>query len=72
MLLLNCVFERFCDQCMETYGLDPAHYYTAPSRAWSATLKVSGCKLELITEDNAEAYLFIEFLHLSDIQLDGD
>jgi len=45
---------------METYGLDPAHYYTAPGLAWSAALKVSKCKLELITEDNAEAYLFME------------
>lgn len=60
VLLLNCVFERFRDQCMETYGLDPAHYYTAPGLAWSAALKVSDCKLELITGDNAEAYLFIE------------
>lgn len=60
VLLLNGVFERFRDQCMDTYGLDPAHFYTCPGLAWSAALKVSGCKLELITEDNAEAYLFIE------------
>ncbi|VDI45057.1 Hypothetical predicted protein [Mytilus galloprovincialis] len=60
VLLLNCVFERFRDQCMEIYGLDPAHFYTCPGLAWSAALKVAKCKLELITEDNAEAYLFIE------------
>lgn len=76
VLLLNCVFERFRDQCMETYGLDPAHYYTAPGLAWSAALKVSDCKLELITGDNAEAYLFIESGlrggNLSDFKSDGN
>jgi len=45
---------------MKTYGLDQAHFYTSPGLAWSSALKLSKCRLELITEDNAEAYLFIE------------
>lgn len=60
VLLLRCVFERFRDQCMLTYGLDPAHYYTSPGLSWSAALKVTKCQIEVITEDNAEAYLFFE------------
>ena len=60
VLLLRYVFERFRDQCMMTYGLDPPHYYTSPGLLWSAALKVTKCQIELITEDNAEAYLFLE------------
>ena len=32
------------------YELDPAHYYTAPGLAWAAMLKMTGVKLELLTD----------------------
>ena len=33
-LLLADVFENFRKPCLETYGLDPCWYLTAPSFAW--------------------------------------
>ena len=43
---------------MEGYGLDAAHYYTAPGMAWDAALKLTGVKLDLL--DNEAMYTFIE------------
>ncbi|VDI57241.1 Hypothetical predicted protein [Mytilus galloprovincialis] len=60
VLQLTDVFERFRYECKSNYGLDPAHFYTSPGLAWSAALKVTKCKLELITDDIRDAYLFIE------------
>lgn len=57
---LSDVFEQFRDESLSTYGLDPLHFYTSPGLAWASALKLSKCKLELITQDNADAYLFIE------------
>jgi hypothetical protein len=41
VLLLASVFERFRATCLDQnlgYGLDPAHFLTAPSLSWSAML----------------------------------
>ena len=32
------------------YELDPAHFYTVPSLAWTATLKITKIKLDLLTD----------------------
>ena len=37
MLSAN-VFEAFRKVCLKNYGLDPAHFYTAPELAWKACL----------------------------------
>ena len=50
MILLSNVFEKFRKVCMENYGLDPAHFYTAPRLAWQECLKKTGMKLDLITD----------------------
>ena len=38
-LLLADVFENFRDKCIEIYGLDLAHFLSAPRLAWKACLK---------------------------------
>lgn len=35
---------------MNTYSLDPAHYYSAPGLAYSAMLKYTKINLELLTD----------------------
>ena len=39
MLLLADVFENCRDKCIEIYGLDLAHFLSAPGLAWQAWLK---------------------------------
>ena len=36
--------------CLENYGLDPSHFYTAPGLAWEACLKKTGIRLELLLD----------------------
>ena len=50
VLLLADVFENFRDICIRNYKLDPAHYFTAPGLAWDACLKMTGVRLELLTD----------------------
>ena len=50
VLLLSNVFEKFWNNCLEYYKLDPAHFYTSPGLAWQACLKKTGLKLELLTD----------------------
>ena len=57
-LLLADVFENFRKVCQEKYGLDPAHYYSAPGLSWDALLKKTGVELELLTD--MDMCLFIE------------
>ena len=57
-LLLADVFENFRNVCQEKYGLDPAHYYSAPGLRWDALLKKTGVELELLTDLDMD--LFIE------------
>ena len=48
VILLANVFESFGRVCLENYGLDPSHFYTAPGLAWKACLKKTGIRLELL------------------------
>ena len=50
--LLAHVFENFRDTCHEIYGIDPAHFLTAPGQAWQAYLKKTEAKLELLTDND--------------------
>ena len=58
VLLLADVFEKFIDTCLKFYGLDPCHYFSSPGLSWDAILKMTGMKLEKISD--IEKYLFIE------------
>ena len=58
VLLLADVFEKFIDTCLEFYELDPCHYLNYPGLCWDAMLKMTGTKLEKISD--IDMYLFIE------------
>ena len=55
--LLANVFESFRTVCIDNYGLDSAHFYTAPGLAWKACLKKTGIILELL-QDNDMLLMF--------------
>ena len=58
VLLSANVFEKFIDTCLKFYGLDPCHYFSSPGLSWDAMLKMTGVKLEKISD--IEKYLFTE------------
>ena len=58
--LLADIFENFRAVARSTYGLDPAHYWSLPGYSWDACLKQTKVELELLTEKDAQMYLFIE------------
>ena len=58
VLLSVDVFEKFIATCLKYYGLDTCHYFSSPGLSWDATLKMTGVKLEKISDINK--YLFIK------------
>ena len=50
VVLLANIFESFRRVCLENYGLNPSHFYTAPGLAWKACLKKTGIRLELLLD----------------------
>ena len=50
VILLANIFESFRKVCLDNYGLDPAHFYTAPGLAWKACLEKTGVNLELLKD----------------------
>ena len=52
VLLLADVFENFREVCLDNYKLDPAWYLTAPGLSWDAMLRVTGIKLQLLTDSD--------------------
>ena len=57
-MLLADVLKKFIDTCLRFYGLDPCHYFSSPGLSWDAMLKMTGVKLEKIS--NIEKYLLFE------------
>jgi len=49
-LLLTDVFENFRATCLDTYKLDPVHYFTSPGLSWDALLKETKIKLDLLKD----------------------
>ena len=58
VLQLTDVFEKFIDTCFKYYGLNPCHYFSSSGLSWAAMLKMTGVKLDKIS--NIDKYLFIE------------
>ena len=58
VLLLTDVFENFRTHCLNYYKLDPCHYFTSPGLSWDAMLRMTGIRLELMTD--IDMYQFIE------------
>ena len=50
VLLLADIFQNFREQYLHTYGLDPAHYVSLPSSSWDSMLKMTGVRLDLLTD----------------------
>ncbi|RLU17688.1 hypothetical protein DMN91_009924 [Ooceraea biroi] len=57
VLLLTNVFENFRDSCINSYGLDPAYYYTLPGFTWNAMLKHTRINFELLTDIDMVMYI---------------
>ena len=58
VLLLADVFEKFIDTCLKYHEIDLCHYFSAPGLSWDAMLKMTGVKLEKISD--TDQFLFIE------------
>lgn len=54
--LLADVMERFRSDSFEVYGLDPTHFVTAPGLSWNACLKMTGIKLQLLTDPDMNIF----------------
>ena len=48
----------FIDTCLRFCKLNPCHYFSSPGLSWDAMLKMTGVKLEKISD--VDKYLFIE------------
>ena len=58
VLLLTDILENFQEQCINTYKLDPAHYYTTPDLTWDAMLTYTKIILQLLTD--VDKLMFVE------------
>ena len=58
VLLLADIFEKFRSVAIKNYKLDPAHFISAAGLSWSAMLRMTKVKLELIT--CVDMHMFIE------------
>ena len=50
VLLLADIFEKFISESLRLYKLDSSHYFNSPGLSWDVILKMTGIKLELISD----------------------
>ena len=50
--------KKFIDTSLKSYGLDPCHYFSSPGLSWDVILRMTGVKLEKISD--IDMYLFTE------------
>ena len=58
VLLLADVFKKFIDTCLKFYRPDPCYFFSSPGSSWDVMLKMTGVKLEKISDINM--HLLIE------------
>ena len=51
------MFEIFLETCLNYYILDPCHYFSSPGLSWDAMLKMTGMKLELISDVDMHSFI---------------
>ena len=57
VLLLTDIFRNYMDTCKKPYGINPLYSYSTPSFIWKAGLKMTGVKLDYITDDKLRLLL---------------
>ena len=57
MLLLTDIFQNYIDTCKKAYVNNPLHSYSTPSYTWKAGLKLTGVKINYITDDKLRSLL---------------
>ena len=57
-MLLADAFEKFIGMSLKFSKLDPCNYFSSPGLNWNAMLKMTGVKLETISD--IDKYLSIE------------
>ena len=58
VLLLADAFEKFINKSLEFYKLYPSYYFSPSKLSWDAMLKMTGMKLEIISD--IVQYWFVE------------
>ena len=57
LLLLTDIFQNYIDTCKKAYDINPLYSYSTPSFTWKAGLKMTGVKLDFITDDKLRLLL---------------
>lgn len=57
VMLLADVFERFRNDSLKNYGLDPAHFATAPGLSWHACLKMTKIRLDVVRDPDMNMFI---------------
>ena len=57
VLLLTDIFQNYIDTCKNAYGINPLYSCSTPSFTWKAGLKMTGVKLDYITDDKLRLLL---------------
>ena len=57
VLLLTDIFQNYIDTCKKAYDNNSLYSYSTPSFTWKAGLKMTGVKLDYITDDKLRLLL---------------
>ena len=60
VLLLSDVFEKVLSTCIEYYSFDPCNYFSSPGLSRDATFKMTGMRLELISDIDMYFYNWLQ------------